>query len=62
MELTPYRFIIESTHRMKESAMELHPDLMTELVRQRQTELFADAKRTPRALRSRRSRRRHGNE
>jgi len=42
--------------------MELHPDLMTELVRQRQLELFADAKRTPRALRSRRAKRRHGDE
>jgi hypothetical protein len=47
---------------MKEPAMELHPDLVTELVRQRQHELFDDAKRTPRALRSRRTKRRHGNE
>ena len=42
--------------------MELHPDLMAELVRQRQHELFVDAQRTPRALRSRRAKRRHGNE
>ena len=42
--------------------MSIHPDLMTELVRQRQTEIFDDAKRTPRALRSRRNKRRHGNE
>jgi hypothetical protein len=62
MESAPYRSTIDVTDRMKESTMELHPDLMTELVRQRQLELFADAKRTPRALRSRRSKRRHGDE
>ena len=42
--------------------MNIHPDLMTELVRQRQMEIFDDAKRTPRALRSRRTKRRHGDE
>ena len=42
--------------------MNIHPDLMTELMRQRQSEIFDDAKRTPRGLRSRRTKRRHGNE
>ncbi len=42
--------------------MNIHPDLMTDLVRQRQSELFEDARRTPRALRSRRTKRRHGDE
>jgi len=42
--------------------MSIHPDLMTELVRQRQSEIFDDAKRTPRALRSRRTKHRHGQE
>jgi hypothetical protein len=42
--------------------MSIHPDLMTELVRQRQSEIFDDARRTPRALRSRRTKRRNGNE
>jgi hypothetical protein len=42
--------------------MNLHPDFMTELVRQRRSEIFDDARRTPRALRSRRAKRRHGDE
>jgi hypothetical protein len=42
--------------------MNVHPDLMTAVMRQRQTEIFDDAKRTPRALRTRRTKRRHGHE
>ena len=40
----------------------MHPALMTDIVRKRQTELLDDAKRWPRALRTRRGKHRHGHE
>jgi len=46
----------------KEPAMNVHPVVMSEIVRQRQLEMLDDAKRWPRALRGRRSRHRHADE
>jgi hypothetical protein len=42
--------------------MNIHPSVMTEIVRQRQLEMIDDAKRWPRALRTRRGKHRHGHE
>ena len=42
--------------------MDMHPALMTEIIRQRQVELMDDAKRSPRALRTRRGKHRHAHE
>jgi hypothetical protein len=42
--------------------MNVHPVIMSEIVRQRQLEMLDDAKRWPRALRARRTRQRHADE
>ena len=62
MEPAPYKSTIETHPVDRESEMNVHPVVMSEIVRQRQLEMLDDAKRWPRTLRARRARQRHADE